>query len=271
MKKLKRILVIALLIASKMLYGDVIPENSSYVGVCVQITNINDYQGVSLIGFTSASVILNNTSAYSINSNVCLIGVPRWSNLSIYAVKSSYISGKVLSSIDWTKDKNAIKTNISNFLSSGYMYNMSTVDSIKQYYKIAGFTDTSVVLYEWKEVTKYNNGQADNVVLKSYQGDASILSQEITSVSQITNEKASFVLSPNPTSKNLHLKISNSYYGNISVKITSTEGKVVKTSNVIKDTSYLDFLLYVDTLKKGNYIVTIIMGEAIESRRLSVL
>jgi len=271
MKYIKSIAILSILLASKVSYCDIIPDNTTYVGVCVQITNLNDYPNVSLIGFMSNRLYLSSSySSNIINQNICNNAGSKYGLLSLYAVRSSYISNKSVTSIDWSKDKNAVKSNFINNTYSSYMYNMSTVDSIKQYYKILGFTDTSIVMYEWKEVTKYNNGQADNVVLKSYQGDLSSLSQNIITGSPIVSNKVTFDLYPNPTTKNLHLKICNNFYGNILVKITSTEGKVVKTSSVIKDTSYLDFLLYVDMLRKGNYVVTIIMGEAIESRRLLV-
>jgi hypothetical protein len=269
MKKLRSIAIIVLVIASNVSYGDMIPENTTYVGVCMQITNINDYPDISLL--VRNSIVYNSSySSNIINSNSCFSSGSKYSYITIYAVKSSYIADKTVTSIDWSKDKNALKSNITTFLHSNYMSGMSTVDSIKQYYKIVGFTDTSVVMYEWKEITKYNNGQADNVVLKSYQGNAGSLSQTLTTDSKIVNNNSSFVLSPNPTSKNLHLKINNNYYGNILVRITSTDGKVVKTSSVIKDSSFLDFLLYVDMLKKGYYVVSIIMDKTIESKRLVI-
>ena len=128
-------------------------------------------------------------------------------------------------------------------------------------------------MYEWKEVTMYNNGDADKVVLSGFSLDVSTLSQTITTPitgSSIQTNNSVFVIYPNPTTKELHLKISNNYSGNVLVKITNAEGKVVKSSNVLKDTGYLDFLLYVDMLKKGSYVVSIMMDETVDSRLLMV-
>lgn len=274
MKAIKSIVVVALLLVSKLSFCDIIPENTTYVKVCVQFSNVNDYAGVSLLGMYSPVINMSN-SPYSniLNSNTCITGGSKYTSFSLYAVRSAYVVGKNVSTIDWSKDNNALKSNIEIYPISGYMYNMSTVDSIKHYYKIVGFTDKNVVLYEWKEVTVYNNGQADKVILKSYPGDVSTLSQTITTPitsSNIQSNNSVFVLYPNPTAKELHLKMNNNYFGNILVKITNAEGKVVKSSSVTKDTGYLDFLLYVDMLKKGSYVVTLMMGESIESRLLMI-
>ena len=277
MKTVKSIIVIALLLVSKLSFCDIIPENTTYVDVCVEITNISEYPGVSLIGMQSS--IITSTpqtkSSFTINSNTCIqVGSSKYSTFSMYAVRSSYIAGKDISTVDWSKDKNAISPNVTIDPYGYYVNKTSIVSSIKHYYKIVGFTPTNIVLYEWKTVTGYNNGQADDVSLKSYSGDVSTLSQTITTPtvtsSNIQTNNSVFVIYPNPTAKELHLKISNNYFGNVLVKIINAEGKVVRSSSVLKDTGYLDFLLYVDMLKKDSYVVSIIMGETIDSRLLMV-
>jgi len=276
MKTVKSIIVIALLLVSKLSFCDIAPSNTTYVDVCVEITNISEYPGVSLIGMQSS--IITSTpqtkSSFTINSNTCIqVGSSKYSTFSMYAVRSSYIAGKDISTVDWSKDKNAISPNVTIYPYGYYVEKTSTVSSIKHYYKIVGFTDKNIIMYEWKEVTMYNNGDADKVVLSGFSLDVSTLSQTITTPitgSSIQTNNSVFVIYPNPTAKELHLKISNNYSGNVLVKITNAEGKVVKSSNVLKDTGYLDFLLYVDMLKKGSYVVSIMMDETVDSRLLMV-
>jgi len=266
MKTIKGIAVVTLLLMSKLSFCDVIyiPPNSTYVGVCAEITNLSDYPSISLLGYYSwfHAPYGGGTNTFLVSADTCLPTVGSNCSSGLCAATKAYLSGKTIATLQCSTDGNIMKSNVMAIPSSGYLVNIPTVDSIKQYYKIMGFTDNTVVLFEWKEVTKFNNGKPDSTKSYTYTGDVTALSQ--------LPFTASVILYPNPAQKTVHLKVNNSYLGDITVKMYATDGKLVKTSSVHKEATSLEFIMYIDTLKKGAYLVSITIGNDVESRKLLV-
>lgn len=148
-------------------YCDVIPENSHRVEKCVKIINIADFPDISLLGYIMHPSGDHN-GTYIIDPNTCLEKGYKFSTLYILAVKNSYLSKKDLNSIDWLANKNALKSNIPIECYGGYVEDNNPISSIEEFYKIAGFTDTEVILYKCKELIKYNDGRPYSLKTYSY-------------------------------------------------------------------------------------------------------
>lgn len=179
MKTYRFILIAAFFLFSSIAYGDIVPSNSHLVNKCVRITNMEDYPSVALLGHFVTTSMRSEYSTNLVSANKCLETTNKYTRLYIYAVKKDYIAGKDISSIDWSKDPIALKCNISfEDIYEGYVSDSDPITAIEQYYKIVGFTNTSVVLYKWKEVRKYK-GKRNTTELFNYEGDLSKLSQNI--------------------------------------------------------------------------------------------
>lgn len=268
MKKLKLFATIILLLAFKVSFCDMIPPNSHYMEKCVKITNLDEYANITLLAYTSGPMKIDT---YKITSTNCLSGAYKFTSLTIYAVKNSYLKNKSITSLDLPNDKNALKTNIKIQQNSGYISDSDPTISLNQYYKIAGFTDTSVVIYLWKEEIEYNNGAADETKSYNYEGDVSLLYQDLFPTNIETKKMYSSIeLSPNPTKNYCNLIINNFYNGSISAEILSIQGKKLKTLQYNKTGYCLNERIYVYDLPKGTYIVKIFLGDVIESKKLII-
>jgi hypothetical protein len=270
MKTYKLYLFIVLYLLCRISYCDIIPPNSHYVNKCVKITNVNDYPDISLLGVIND--VLYDQTTYLIGPTTCLYKGRGSNCLTIYGVNNSYLTGKDIATIDWSKDKHALKTNIQINPDGGYADNSNVIYSVKQYYRIVGFTDNSVVLYKCKEVDYFCNGSIAVSSIGKYRGDSTKLSQSLPAGTKVASDSygTTINLFPNPVQKSFRLKLTNSYRGNVSVKICTIDGKSIKTFNVYKTELLLDYLIHADYLAKGSYFVNIIMGDAIEIKKIVI-
>jgi hypothetical protein len=270
MKTYKLYLFIVLYLSCRISYCDIIPPNSHYVNKCVVITNVNDYPDISLLGVTNCMAYC--PTIYLIGSTTCLDKGYKFNCLTIYGVSNSYLAGKDITTIDWSKDKHAFKTNIQIDPAGGYADNSNLIYSINQYYRIVGFTDNSVVLYKCKEIDYFCNGSIAVSSIGKYSGDSTKLSQSLPTGTKAASGSygTAIDLFPNPAQKSFRLKLTNSYRGNVSVKIYTIDGKSVRTFNVNKSEILMDYLMHADNLAKGSYFVNIIMGNAIETKKVVI-
>ena len=268
MKKHIIFLVFVLVLMNKTGYCDVIEINTHYVDKCVKITNIDDYPEVSLLGFIPPSAAPYDT--YVINSIDCLTKGYKYNNFNIYAVKKEYLIGKDIKKIDLPRDPNASPNNIHIELYGGYINDSISISSIEQYYKIVGYTTTSVVLYKWKEVNKFNNGKPDSTSTYTYQGDSSQLYQKIQTSINSNQYQSSIELYPNPAQKIVHLKINNTYQGKVTLEMTNIGGRTIKFLNLVKTGLILDYDIPIGNLAKEAYLVNIKFGNRVESRKIVI-
>jgi hypothetical protein len=237
------------------------------VETCVKITNLTDYTDISLLGYVTGP---KSIPTYLITSSECLVKGYKYNTLNIFAVKNSYLSDKDITTIDWLKDNSVIKSNIPIESFGEYLSNSIPISAINQFYRIVGFTETSVVLYKYMEVNKFNNGKSDSVITYTYAGDSTLLSQKLIVAIPSSKNNSTVELYPNPVKKSFYIKLSSTYQGIISIKILSSDGKVVSILNTNKTEALLNYSIPLENLSKGTYFVTITMGTAVETKKIFI-
>ncbi len=271
MKTYKLYLFLVLCILYKNAYCDVVPSNSHYVTQCVQIINVTDYPDISLLGVINC--LADGQSTYLIGPTTCL-NKGYWHNcLTVFGVNKSYLAGKDITKIDWCKDKNAFKTNIQMEPGGGYADNSNLIYSIKQYFRIVGFTDSSVVLYKCLEVDYFNNGSIAVNTVGKYSGDSTKLSQSLPSAKGVTANRLSSAINlfQNQAQNSIHVKLTGNYQGIVSVNVFTIEGKTVRSLYLNKSENLMDCLIPTTNLAKGSYFINIVMGIAVETKKIVIV
>jgi hypothetical protein len=264
MKNYRISLIIAFLFLSKISYCDVINIGSHAVTKCIKITNIEDYPEISFIGQTEGYQSWN----YLMTSTKCLTGGTSEDWFYLFAVNKTYLQGKDITKIDWLKDKNGLPSNIRINPRRDVVGDSIPIYSIEQFFKILGFTDTSVVLFKWKEVENDINGDVLSENEFTYNGDISKLFQQIPLEINSNRYSSTFTLYPNPAKQNVWLKIGNFYEGTVPVEIYSFGGKLLKTITLSKTGFVHDSIIPIENLSKGIYFVTIRFGIMTETQKL---
>jgi len=276
MKTYCQLIIVLFLFVGKIAYGDIAPSGPSsgstqhYVTLCSKITNLNEYPEISLLVYVKSFAGFS-FHTYEVSSDQCLTKDYKFDRLSLFAVKKEYLTGKNISTIDLPNDKNAIKSSIEldatvdpSTFNGYYVPNSNPLITQESFYKIIGYTDSTVVLFKWKVVSKFN-GQADLIFI--------IPNSDLTTLSQtlLANQSTSGIeLFPNPAQKSARIKISNTYNGYLYIGIFSVDGKKVNSAYIRKDDSTLDYDISVASLSKGNYLVYIRIGDKIVSKKLIV-
>lgn len=261
LKTYNQLLMVLFLFVSKIAYGDIAPSSNSnsskqhYVTLCTKITNLNEYPEISLLGYVK-SYMGSSFRTYEVSSNQCLTKDYKYNIFCLYAVKKTYLEGKVISTMDLPNDKNAVKASIALDPSDGYYVDSNPLISEEYFYKIIGFTETSFELSLWKVVSKFNNGQAD-LIVNIPNINLILPSQSIPTSTPANHSESSVELFPNPTQKSAHLKVTNTYTGKLQIAIFSIDGKKVNSTFIRKDESSLDYEMSVASLSKGTYLVYI--------------
>ena len=268
MEKLICLLVLIPFLISKTCFGDVIVVNVHFVEKCVKITNVDDYPDVALLGYPHPGAM--NYDTYFISSSECLIKSYTYNDFYIFAINKEYLTGKDIKKIDLPKDPNALPSNIHIIPNGDYVNDSIPISGIEQYYKIAGFSSTSVIFYKWKEITKFNNGKPDSTSTYTYDGDLSKLYQNLQVGIHSNQYPASIELYPNPAQKIVHLKINNAYQGKVTLEMTTLGGKTVRYLNLVKAGLILDYDIHIENLAKETYLVNLRFGPRVESRKIII-
>lgn len=256
-------------------YCDIIPDNSHYVSKCVKITNLEDYPHVSLIG--SVETMSGDKYTYQISSTDCLYIGYKMEVLTLFAVSNTYIGGKNVEKLNLPGNKNALISNVAIVPVGYYAANSNSISSTQQFYKILGFTDSTVVLFKWKEISGYNDGTPEKTEFFDYTGNLSALTQEFP-ITQIYDDPADInypkilktELFPNPAKDYLALKTEGSYPGELNVKIYTMDGRLVKSNLFSKTSPVSYFSIPTNDIPKGSYVVRIEYGEIVESAKLLI-
>lgn len=259
-------------------YGDVIPENTHFVTKCVRITNLADYPEVSLLGFVLPFGGSNGYYSYLISDSACLHKAYKYDGFDIYAVLSSYLEGKDTENMDLANDNCALISSVKVNPSGEYLHDSIPVSSLEQFYKIVGFTDSTVVLYKWKEITGFNDGTPQSTIFFDYKGDISQLSPQfpeviahsVTKVTSHLKQSYGITLYPNPGKDILVVDMISGYHGTVYTDIFSMNGEIVKSVVLSKTNVNNSFTIYTNDLNKGTYIVRMRFGDLIESQKLSI-
>ncbi|HLN72960.1 MAG: T9SS type A sorting domain-containing protein [Methylococcaceae bacterium] len=260
-------ITVILLMAIKYSYGDVILENTHHVSKCVKITNIDDYPDVCFLVYVNEVM---SYPTYIVSSSDCLTKGYKYNVLNLLAVNKSYMSGKDMSKINWLKDAHALPSNIRIDPEGGYVDDSIPISGIDEYYKVVGFSNTNVILYKWKQVTKYNNGKPDLIENFEYVEPVTPIYQKIMVGINSSDKPSNIEVFPNPANKNIHLRIIDSYSGAVSVELVATTGKVVQSFNLSKQSSILNKEIPLTNVAKGAYLVKVQMGKDVEYKKVLI-
>jgi hypothetical protein len=266
--KTKFYLILIAAFISKFTFADVIIDNTHYVEKCVKITNMEDYPDVAFIGYCLLMGQMRQVNELS--PTLCLDKGYRLNEFTVYAVNKSYLNGKDINKIDFRKDLNALPTNIAINPYMGFVYDSIPLAAIEEYYKVVGFSNTNVILYKWKQVTKYNNGKPDLIENFEYAEPTTPLYQKIMVGMRPSQKASSIEVYPNPANKNIHLRIIDNYIGPLSTEFVSSTGKVLKSFNLNKQSSILDCDIPVANVTKGAYFVKVQQGKAVEYKKIII-
>lgn len=262
------LLILFAVLFSKVSYGDIIISNTHFVQKCVKITNVEDYPEVTFIGYAFSGDMGLNVTVLS--STECMNKGYKFNEFNVYAVNKSYLQGKEISKINFRNDPNALPSNISIEPYTGYISDSIPISAIEEYYKVVGFSDSNVILYKWKKVTKYNNGKPDLIETFTYNGDVSPLYQKITVGVNTSKKQSGIEVFPTPANKNIHLRINDPYNGKVLVELLTADGKVLKTFNLDKPGLILDYDIPVANMAKGVSFVKVQMGKQVEYKRIII-
>ena len=163
MKRLRYSILFLLVILTTRLHGDVIIIEATQAKICTKITNLNDFPEIVVVGLTDCVALPKSKRAFRVKNNSC-IKVHKSCPVSLYAMSMDYFKEHDLDEIEWDKDSNVQKLNISlkeKYFNS-YDYSSATVDLNLAHYK-----DSIYYLYKSKLTYKYKydseNPKADSV------------------------------------------------------------------------------------------------------------
>ncbi len=248
---------------------DVIPENSHYVEKCARITNISDFENLTLLGYV-LFIGTEHEETYIITDD-CLSKGYKFNSLDIFAVSSSYIEGKDIDEIDLPNDDHAYIANLDIEPYAGYYHDSIPIDRLEEYYRILGFTDSTVVLHMWKEVFGFNNGSADSILFYEYEGDTTSLSQIIPTGFPEPDKMMSIInIYPSPANSRMSVEISNNFYGSMKIQLITQNGNELNISEIEKDSEQITIKVPVQNLATGIYILKMEFDDAIESRQIVI-
>jgi hypothetical protein len=165
------LLLVLFILLSKQSFCDVIPNNSHSVEKCVKIIYQEEYPDFLLLA-TVQHPGGGAPNCFLINSGKCLEKGYKFNRLTIYAARKEYLKNEILDSLDWNNDDNILKSSIHIESEGGYEDNSNPVSSIEEYYKISGFTDSTVILYKCKELISFSDGRP--LSLKTFNPDGSL-------------------------------------------------------------------------------------------------
>lgn len=271
--RLKILLILSFLFQN--IYCDVIPDNSHYVEKCVKITNIADYENLTLLGYVwhwgSVSTDPDHEYTYEISPSTCLSVGYHLNSMDVFAVNTKYLTGKDMNELDLPNDAHAIKSNLEIYPYCGYVDDSIPMIEINEFYQIIGFTDTSVVLHMWKEIIKYNNGSGDSVKIYEYEGDISSLKQEAPAgLKDMDASSENIHVYPNPAEKYFNTDITNNFIGAVEIRLFSSNGSLLFSTTMFKNTEEVSTKIPFDNYAPGVYFLRIRFGDANETRRIII-
>jgi len=156
MKRVKYAIVLLLAIFTIRTYGDIIIVEYSPTKICVRITNLSDYPDIAIIGFSDCFATLPKVN---IVDSISCLEVRKACPLTFYAVKKDYLIEKGIKNINWKKDKNVMKSNMTfTGKETTWYQNVGTME-LNLY--IAGFKENSMVMYQKSSTLKFKNDKPD--------------------------------------------------------------------------------------------------------------
>ena len=162
MKKVKYALLVFLTILSISVLGDIITFPFSPTKVCVKIENLEDYPDITIIGLSNSLAVFSKPVTVNIIDSESSLEVQKALPLTFYAVKKEYLKEKGVEKINWKKDINVRKSDIT-INAKKRRLSSPNVETLEIGFVIAGFNENSMVMYEKSQKSKYNDGRPDLV------------------------------------------------------------------------------------------------------------
>jgi hypothetical protein len=145
MKRGKYLLLLVFAIVTISVYGDVIIFKNPHAKICVKIENIGDYPDMVIVGVSDCLSVFSKPKVDIIDSTSCL-EVHKACPLIFYAVKKDYLEKKGIKKINWKKDKNVRKSDITIDANKSEPIFSPSVVTLELNYFIAGFNENSMVI-----------------------------------------------------------------------------------------------------------------------------
>ena len=271
MKTLCYLFVVIILFIHRTAFCDIIPENSHWVYKCAKIINANDFNNIYFIGYVPFLWLDPSESGehYIINSSTCLSKGNPFNPFEIWAIEKGNFTEQEVLSFDYPNEYGAVKSNIQIYPNGGYIQDSIPIDSIAEFYRVMGFTWKNVIIYKWKEVFSFSNGQPDSVNYYEYDGDSTLLADHILGIENPVRSSG-IVVSPNPVDNLLHVHFENYYAGSVTMSIVSIDGKLQDQFVFTKD-SY-EYVRNIDlmNMSKGIYFIKFDFGDITEVKRIII-
>lgn len=252
MKTLSYYFLIFFLFINRIIFCDVIPENSHYVDKCVKIINTDDFNDIYFIGYVPNPLI--SFDSYIINPSECLSKGYKFNSFEIWAITKGDLSEQDVLLLDIPNIDGAVKSNIDIDPYKGYVHDSIPIESITEYYRILGFTWNNFVLYKWKEIVTFNDGQPDSVKYYEYDGDSTLFADHILNTNELVN-CSQIIISPNPTTTHVNIKILNYYIGPSNITLISSDGKLQKRYLLYKDEYDFFWEIELNDIPDGVYFI----------------
>jgi hypothetical protein len=163
MKRLRYSILFLLVVLTTRLHGDIIIVEPTQSKICTKITNLKDFPELVVVGLTDCVTLPKSKRTFKVKNNSC-IKVHKSCPVSLYVMDLDYYKQNDLEEIEWDKDSNVQKLNISikeKYFNS-FDYSSATVDL-----NLANYMDSIYYLYKSKLTYKYKydseNPKADSV------------------------------------------------------------------------------------------------------------
>lgn len=172
------ILICIYLTVSSISWCDIIPENSHPVSKKVRIVNTNDYPDICLLGCIYAPGTNDLVQIYEINSKTILHKGYKFAGFKIMGVHKYRLPIPKTNKEKWLEESKPLTSIIWIEPYGGYLDNFDPVFFIDEEYKIAGITDSTLLIYRSKEVKNTINGTPVSQKLFHWNQGKTVVSQE---------------------------------------------------------------------------------------------
>jgi len=159
MKKLRFPILLLLLVICVRIHSDVLYSKPIQPAqICASVQNLSNYPNIALIGFTEGFALSKPNVVFNIKSGSYFM-IQIYNPITLYAVKMEYLEKMGIHGIDWKNDKNVMKSNLT--ISAKSFKVKPLIYMVKLDYRIAGFTDSTIVLYKYAQTSCFSNGKPD--------------------------------------------------------------------------------------------------------------
>ena len=146
-------------------FGDIIITSPNSARINVRINNLNDFPDVAVVGLIDCVALSKSNMVYKVESGDFLM-LHRSCPVSLYVMKATYLEDVDLNKIDWAKDKNVKKMNLTI---NGNTFNSKDYSSLFIDYNLACYKDTTFYLY--KTMTTYISRNKQQDLVQSFKND----------------------------------------------------------------------------------------------------